>query len=38
MELEARSNAFIDTIVRKIQAQKHLVKRYLDGDTPVTAL
>eukprot|EP00439_Symbiodinium_sp_Y106_P037235 s1631_g4.t1 len=35
---EARSNAFIDTIVRKIQAQKHLVKRYLDGDTPALHL
>ena len=36
LELEARSNAFIDTILRKIRAQKFLVKRYLDGETAVT--
>ena len=36
LELEARSNAFIDTILRKIRAQKHLVKRYLDGEIAVT--
>ncbi|CAE7468115.1 unnamed protein product [Symbiodinium sp. KB8] len=36
LELEARSNAFIETILRKIQAQKHLVKRYLNQEIPVT--
>ena len=36
MELEARSNAFVETILKKVQAQKHLVKRYLDGESPVT--
>eukprot|EP00439_Symbiodinium_sp_Y106_P057127 s467_g8.t1 len=36
MELEARSNAFVDTVVRKVQAQKHLVNRYLEGEIPVT--
>ncbi|OLP77525.1 ATP-dependent DNA helicase PIF1 [Symbiodinium microadriaticum] len=36
LELEARSNAFIETILRKIQAQKHLVKRYMNEEIPVT--
>ncbi|CAE7266829.1 PIF1 [Symbiodinium sp. CCMP2592] len=36
MELEARSNAFVETILKKVQAQKHLVERYLGGEIPVT--
>ena len=36
MELEARTGAFINTILSKVQAQKHLIQRYIDGEIPVT--
>ena len=35
MELEAHSKAFIETILNKVQAQRHIVKRYLDGEIAV---
>ena len=35
MELEAHSKAFIETILNKVRAQRHIVKRYLEGDIPV---
>lgn len=35
MELEAHSKVFIETILNKVQAQRRIVKRYLDGEIAV---
>ena len=37
MELEAHNKAFVETILNKVRAQRHIVKRYLKGDIPVDA-
>ena len=37
MELEAHNKAFVETILNKVRAQRHIVKRYLEGDIPVDA-
>ena len=35
MELEAHSTAFVNTILNKARAHRHIVQRYLDGEIPV---
>ena len=35
MELEAHSTAFVNTILNKVRAHRHIVKCYLDGAIPV---
>ena len=35
MELEAHSTAFVNTILNKVRAHRHIVQRYLDGEIPV---
>ena len=35
MELEAHSTAFVNTILNKVRAHRHIVKCYLDGTIPV---
>ena len=35
MELEAHSTAFVNTILNKVRAHRHIVQRYLEGGIPV---